>query len=179
MLGYFLAKPGIRSRISQSMNLELQQILTQIVGFLIALWILKKFAWKPLLNMLEQRRQKIKSEFSIVEEQKRKAQLLLDEYEAKLKEIDSLARIRIQGAVADGQKVAAEIRENARQEASERLNKARLDLEREIAKAKVQLRNDMVEMTLAASRKLIKENLDQSKHRQLISDFISEIEQVQ
>ena len=142
-----------------------QMLLTHAVGFLIALWILKKFAWQPINNILEERRQKIQSDFDEAAEDRKKSQKLLADYEEKLKEIDAEARRKIQEAVKEGQQVASEIKDSARQESREL-----------IEKAKVQLKEDMVQMTIGATEKLILERLDDQKHRQLISNFIEDVE---
>lgn len=157
------------------MHLEWQQVITQIIGFLIALWILKKFAWKPLLKVLEERKERIKSEFGKIEEERKKAQELLQQYQEKLKEIEAEARVKIQEAVREGRDIAGEIKQQAQAEAKEILSKAQAEIEREIAKAKVQLKNDLVNMTLSATEKIIAEKLDEKKHKQLISDFIEEM----
>lgn len=99
------------------MDLEIGQIVTQIIGFLIALFILKRFAWKPLLGILEERRSKIKSEFEKIEDEREKAKGLTSEYEAKLKDIEGLARQKILEAAKEGQQMANQVRENARKEA--------------------------------------------------------------
>ncbi|HKZ22772.1 MAG TPA: F0F1 ATP synthase subunit B [candidate division Zixibacteria bacterium] len=158
------------------MHLEWQQVITQIVGFLIALWVLKKFAWRPLLGVLEERKEKIKSEFGKIEEDRKKAQILLEQYQEKLKEIDAEARVRIQEVVNEGRKIAAEIKQQAQAEAKEVLSKAQAEITRELAKAKVQLKNDIVSMALAATEKIIDEKLDEKKDRKLIADFIEELE---
>ena len=62
------------------MNLVWQQVLTQIIGFLIVLWVLKRFAWKPILALLEERRQKIKNEFDEAARRKGEANQLLASY---------------------------------------------------------------------------------------------------
>jgi len=158
------------------MHLEWQQVITQIVGFLIALWVLKKFAWKPLLRVLEERKEKITSEFGKIEGDRKRAQQLLEQYQEKLKEIEAEARVRIQEAVNEGRKIAAEIKQQAQAEAKEVLSKAQAELGRELAKAKVQLKNDIVSMALAATEKIIDEKLDEKKDRKLIADFIEELE---
>src|SRR3990170_8296691 len=113
------------------MHLEWQQVITQIIGFLIALWVLKKFAWKPLLRVLEERRERIKSEFGKIEEERKNAQALLQQYQEKLKEIDAKARVRIQEAVNEGRKIAVEIKQQAQAEAKEVLTKAQAEIGRE------------------------------------------------
>jgi len=160
------------------MDLEFGQIVTQIIGFLLALWLLKKFAWKPLLGMLEQRRSRIKSEFADIDTKKGKMEKLVSDYEVKLKEIDSLTRARLQEAAKEGQQMASEIKENARKEASAMISRAKEELQREVNKAKVELKDEMVNMTIKVTEKMIAEKLDREKHKRLISDFIDELERI-
>ena len=156
------------------MNFEIGQVLTQIVAFLLVVWVLKKFAWKPLLAVMEERKNKIKSEFDSIEEQKEKAQILLEEYQEKLRNIESEARARIQEAVAEGRKISQEIQTEARRQAQEILAKTKSEIEREIAQAKIQLKNDLVNMTIAATQKIIQAELNQERHKKLIADFVEQ-----
>ena len=164
--------------IAGSLGIKLTELLTQIVGFLIAIWILKKFAWKPLLGMLEQRREKIKADLKSAEDIKEDAANILAEYQKQMKEVDSTARAKIQEAITDGNRVAGEIREQARVEAKDIISKAREELSRDIAKAKLELRNDMVNMTIAATEKIIALKMDEEKQRSMISKFIDEVESI-
>ena len=159
------------------MGLEFGQIVTHIIGFVIAVIILKKFAWKPLLSMLEERRGKIKSEFDSIEQERKKTEKLYSDYQTKLKEIDSLARAKIQEAAREGQNLANEIKENARAEAKQIVTRTREDIQRDLDKAKVQLRDDVVNITLHLAEKLIQEKLDQEKDRQLVAQFVDEMKQ--
>ena len=61
------------------MNFHIAQILTQIIGFLVALWILKRYAWKPLLGILDERRAKISGELDTIEQEKGRVEELKQE----------------------------------------------------------------------------------------------------
>jgi F-type H+-transporting ATPase subunit b len=158
------------------MNLEWQQIVTHAIGFLITLWILKKFAWGPLLSLMEERRNRIVSEFKQIEDEKAKVAQQAAEYEAKLKGIEAERRVEIVKAVDEGKKVAAEIKEQAQHEVKELHAKAKADLERDVAKARVELRDQMVAITLSAAEKVVHEKLDEPKHRELIDRYIRSLE---
>lgn len=160
------------------MNLEWQQLLTHLVGFLITLWILAKFAWRPLLNMMEERRNRIIDEFKRIDDERAKVAEQQAAYEAKLKEIDAERRVRIVEAVEEGKRVAADIKAQAHNEAKELHTKTKADLEREVAKARVQLRDQMVAITMSAAEKVIHERLDDKKQRELIDKYIQEVEKV-
>lgn len=158
------------------MELDWKLIITHMVGFVITVLILKKFAWKPILSILEERREKIKSEFNQIESEKDEIAKTKADYEAKLKDIDNLARQKLTEAVNEGQKVAAEIKEQGRDEAKEIITKAKAELDREVEKARAALKEDMVQMTISAAGKLISKRLDDNENRRLISGFIDGVE---
>jgi F-type H+-transporting ATPase subunit b len=158
------------------MDLQWQLLVTHAVGFLITLWILKRFAWGPLLAIMEERRNKIVDEFGKIEEEKENAAKLTAKYEGKLKGIESERRAKIVEAVSEGKKVAEEIKAAARDEGKAIQTRAKAELEREIAKARVQLKEEMIEITMTAAEKIIRERLDDAKHRELIGNFIDNVE---
>ncbi len=158
------------------MDLQWQQLLTHLVGFVITVWILKRYAWGPLLAIMEERRNKIKQEFDDIEVEKTKVSELTAEYVAKLKDIDAERRVKLVEGVNEGKKIAKEIEAEARVDALSTSEKAQAELERDVAKAKVQLKNDMVAMTITAAEKIINEKLDDPKHRELIGNFIDNVE---
>ena len=55
------------SQVLDALKIEIPQLITHIIGFLIALWILKRYAWKPLLALLDERRERIKNGFAEIE----------------------------------------------------------------------------------------------------------------
>ncbi len=158
------------------MDLQWQLLVTHAVGFLITLWILKKFAWGPLLHMLDERRKNISGEFENIEHKKEEVTKLTVEYETKLKGIDEERRVKIVEAVNDGKKMAEEIEVNARAKARQKAEKAELDLKRDVAKAKIELKEDMIAMALGAAEKVIHERHDEPNPRQLIGNFIDNVE---
>ncbi len=157
-------------------SLEWQQILTHALGFLIALWILKKYAWGPLLNLLDERRQKIEGEFQQIEDEKAEADKLKAEYENKLKNIESERRQKIAEAVNEANKMASDIKIGAQEEARNMINRTNEQLKRDVDTAKIQLKEDMVNITIKAAEKILHEKLDESKERDLIGNFIDGIE---
>jgi len=162
--------------IAHSLELDWGLIVTQIIGFLLALWILKAFAWKPLLKMLDDRRQKIVGDINEAENIKSDANKVLDEYHSKLRDIEIEARSKIQEAVSDGNRIASEIREQAREESRQILARSREELTRDIARARVQLRDDMADMAIRAAEKIISTKLDGSEQRKILDDFLREVD---
>ncbi|MEK7775653.1 MAG: F0F1 ATP synthase subunit B [Candidatus Zixiibacteriota bacterium] len=154
------------------MHLEWQQLATHALGFLITLWILKRFAWGPLLAIMEERRSSIANEFKRIDDEKAKAARLAADYEQKLKEIDAERRAKLVEAVNEGKKIAEDLKTTARAEAQEITSKTKSELENEVKKARVHLKNEMIAITMIATEKIIREKLDDQKHRQLIGAII-------
>lgn len=158
------------------MDIEISQILTQIVAFLIMLWVLKKYGWKPLLDTLDERRNKIASEFDEIAKKKEEAEQLNDKYSEKLRNIEAEARHKIQEAVQHGQKIAKEMQEEVQAQAKEVMLKARLEIQDEIGRAKKQLKNDLVNTSVSIAEKILKEKLDEDHQKKLIDEFVSKTE---
>ena len=157
------------------MELIWSQVVTQILGFLIALLILKKYAWGPVLNLLEERRQKIQAEFDRIDVTKQEIAALRTEIEGQLRNMEAQARVRIQEAVQEGQRVATEITDKARGEARDLVERAKEEIGRDRDKARVELRNEMVQMVVTATERIVSERLDDAKHKEKIASFIDSL----
>jgi len=154
--------------------IDIKQVATQILGFLILLWGLRRWAWGPVLGMLETRRQKIAGAFAEAERKQAEALELKARYEQDLRGIEAQARERIQQAVGEGQKVAAEIKSQATTEAQERLARAQDEILREREKAKEVLKQQIVSLALRSAEKILQRNLDDPAQRKLAGEFIDE-----
>ena len=158
------------------MSLSLQEILTQALGFLLLVWVLKRLFWKPLLASLEKRRSAIAEGFHQIESQKREMESLRRDYEARIQKIEEEARGKLQAAIDEGRKISREIQEKARDEAKQALTRSKEDLSLEIAKARVELRGEIARLTLLATEKLLREEMTDERHREKILDMIDELE---
>lgn len=155
--------------------IDIPQVATQILGFLLLVWLLRKFAWGPVLKGLEDRRQKIAGDYHAADQAKEQANELKSAYEQKLRGADTEARGRIQAAVAEGEKVAAEIRSQAQAEAASRLDRALDEVAREREKAKEQLKQDVVRLSLRTAEKILREKLDDPAQKRLAAEFVDEV----
>jgi F-type H+-transporting ATPase subunit b len=156
--------------------IRLDIVITQIIGFLIVLWVLKRYAWGPVLGMLEERRNRIAREVGDAEKLRQDAERLKADYEQQLQTIESQARQRIQKAAGEGKKVAEEMRQAALDEARKITEKAKADLDREYQKARVELRGDIVNLALGAAERLLVEKVDTEEHRRLVDRFLTDLE---
>jgi F-type H+-transporting ATPase subunit b len=155
--------------------IDVRQVATQILGFLILLWGLRKWAWGPVMNGLEARRQKIAGEFKKAEQLQTDADASKARYEAELRGIEARARQRIQEGVAEGQKLAAEIKAQAQHDAQVRLDRAQEDIEREREKAKELVKEQIVTLSMRTAEKILRAKLDDPAQRKLVASFVDEV----
>jgi F-type H+-transporting ATPase subunit b len=156
--------------------IDLPLVLTQMLGFVILLWVLRSLAWGPLIGLLEERRRKIAGEFEEAERRKADADVLKARYEQDLKGIEAQARQRILEAVAEGQRVAAEIKTQAHADAAARLTRADEEIVHEQDKAREVLKQQVAVLSIRTAEKILRQKLDDPAQRRLVEGFIDEME---
>src|SRR3990167_2034445 len=158
------------------LQLDLQQIISQAVSFLLLLWALKRFAWKPLLGMLDARRARIEDSLKQIEQGKAEMARLQQELTQRLGAIDEETRAKIQQAMQEGRRIASEIQDDARAQAHAILEKSKETVALELAKAKVTLRDDLVALTSQAVERLLQQKLTDADDRRLIESILDDVE---
>jgi F-type H+-transporting ATPase subunit b len=157
------------------MDIKLDLVLTQMLGFVLFVWILRRLAWGPVMNVLEARRDRIREEFAAAERARAEAHELKARYEQDLRGIEVKARQRMQDAIAEGQKVAAEIKHQAQDEATARLERASDEIVREREKAKELLKEQVAHLSILTAEKILRQKLDDANQRRLVATFIDEV----
>lgn len=158
--------------------LSTNEIVAQVISFLVLFFILRAFAWKKILSLLDARSEKIASEFKKIEEAKEEISKLKSDYGEKLERIEGLAQVKIQEAVSQARHIAQEIREKATADSRIILKKAEENIELELSKAKEVLKDKVIDLTLSATEHILKEKLTSEKDKKLISEFLDELDEV-
>ena len=151
-------------------------VLTQVLGFVILVLILRATAWEPLIAMLEDRRQKIAGEFQDAKRLQGEADALKAKYDQELRIIEAHARKRMLEAVAEGQKVAAEIKAQAHADATARIARADEEIVHQLEKSRAVLKEQMAALSIRAAERLLREKLDDADQRRLVERFIEEVD---
>ncbi len=151
------------------------ELATHVIAFLLFILILRKLAFGPLVKVIDDRRAKIEADFKKAEDLAKEAQESKGRYETLLEELDAKAREQMQESIDEGKRIAAEIGQKAREDAEKLLERAKKNAEIELANARKQLRKDVVELTLAATEKILQEQVDRAAHTRHIDKFIEEV----
>lgn len=155
--------------------IHLNQLLAHAISFLVFLVLVRAAFATIIYPPMKERRDRIRAEFERIEQEKAAVAEMKGQYESHLKKIEAESRERVQQAVQEGQRVAGEIREIARKEATETLDRARAEILIERDKAQEELRNDVVNLAMEIAGKVVHEELTVEKHRQLVDRFLAEV----
>jgi F-type H+-transporting ATPase subunit b len=161
-----------------ALGLKIPQLVANFVGFGIFLWLMARFAWKPILGFMDQRVEEISGNYRKIEEEKGELSKTKADYEDRLSKIDEEATQRIQAAIKKGQDAARLIEDQARAKAVAILEKSKADTERILEQAKLELKNYVVEIGVEAGRKAAMGVLDENAHRRMVERFVEELTSV-
>ena len=164
--------------VLDSLGIDFMQVASNVVGFAIFLWLMARFAWKPILSFMDKRREEIAQNFRSIEEEKAEIQKTRQEYENQLARIDEEASKRINEAIRHGQDAGRHIEDEARERAQQIILKARADTERILDEARLKLKNDVIRVGVEAGKKAAMEQLDEPTHRRLVEKFVEEMSHV-
>ena len=148
-----------------------------IITFLLLFYVLAKFAWKPLLSMLEERESLIKRSLSDAETAREELQKINLESEA----IITKARTDAQSILSDGKAAAEKIKEDTVAKAKEEASKIREDAKQQIKAEKDRaisdIKKEVVDLSLNVAEKLIKKNISEKDNASLIEESLEKIKQ--
>jgi F-type H+-transporting ATPase subunit b len=158
----------------EGLGIELSSLIAQIFGFGLLLLLLRMFAYKPVIKMLDQRAAKIKESVDQTEHIKEQAELAEKETAKLIAEASKEGQKIIEQATQIGEETKQKAKQDAKLEAERLITKARLEIQRERDDAIGELRNAFADLTVLAAGKVIDRSLDKEQHRQLIDKVLEE-----
>jgi F-type H+-transporting ATPase subunit b len=160
------------------LGINLGLLVSQIFNFTFLAVVLYFVAYKPVLRMLDARSERIKKGLEDAETASQRAAQMEQEFEHRLAEARREGQEIIAQAARMSEKTRQDILEKARMEANEQIEKAKEEIARERDLAMAELRQQVADLSLTISRKVIGATLDESRHRQLIGEFLEQAEEL-
>ncbi|PIP73637.1 MAG: ATP synthase F0 subunit B [Candidatus Lloydbacteria bacterium CG22_combo_CG10-13_8_21_14_all_47_15] len=140
----------------------------QILNFLVLLLILRRFAYKPMLKILDERRDRIEQGLKDADTSRERLEHAAKEEALILESAHKKAEALLRKAEASAKNNAGIIEERARKDASDIAERARKMIEAEKAKIADDVKKDISAVIVSAVEKIIGEKLDDGKDRNLI-----------
>ncbi len=151
-------------------------VVAQIICFMILMWLMKKFLWKPVFATLEARKEHVQKKMDDLEASKADIVKLKVEYQGFLDRLDETAKKRLKEIEVAGEVKSHQIHDQARLDAERILEDARREIRFELAKSKELFRADVVDMIIKTTERMIQERLTFEDDRKIINDFLAEMD---
>lgn len=158
--------------------INIPSLVSSLAGFLILWWVLNKFAFKPVLQVIDDRRTSIEAAFQEVDDAKAEVARMKAEYEGNLARINAEAQAKLQDALDQGKALAEQLKAEAEAQREKLLAKTAEDIQREKDKAIADLRNQAIDISFALATKALQGGLDKSVHDKLVADFVKDLKEL-
>lgn len=164
------ADAGFLASLNQRLNLG--DIIVTVIFFTLLMVLLKKFAWGPLMGVMDQRAKLIATEIEQAESTRQESAKLLEEQRALLKDARESAQSIVENAKKQGETQREELITAARAEAQRMKESATLEIITEKEKAVAAVREEFVSLSILAASKVLGKEISEEDNRALIEETI-------
>ena len=147
-----------------------------LVTFIIVAFILRRVAWAPLLDAVNEREKQIQSSIDAAKKERAEAEKLLSEQKSAIAAARSEAAEALRKTQSDMEKLREDLMAKSRKESEELKADARKTIEAEKSKAIADIKNEAVNLAFQIAEKLLGEKMDDGKHRQLAEQFVQDLQ---
>jgi F-type H+-transporting ATPase subunit b len=144
--------------------------------FVIVVAVLGKFAWGPILKLLQDREAFIHTAVADAKRDREEAEARLKEYSDKLQAAHGEVAAMLQDARRDAERLREEMRGKAKGEAETIVRNAERQIQLETARAVQQIRHEAADLSVMIASKLIQRNLTKEDNERLIEDALAQAE---
>ena len=153
-------------------RLEPGMVIWTWVTFLLLLFILGRFAWRPILRKLDERERFIRESLEKAEEVRREVASTSEKQRQALSEAREQAGEIVAKGREAAERIARDIEARAKTEAGKMILDAKAQIQTEKEKAVQQLRMETTDLVIRAASKLLDEDLDDTRHKKLVDAAI-------
>ena len=159
----------------QALGIVPSGIIAYIINFTILVILLRIFLYKPVKNMLTQRRQRIAESLEAADKAAQEAAQQRMEFEKELAHARETSQAEARKAAETTERMRQEILESAKKEAESIKAHARKEAEQEKEQMAVDLQKQAAELALLMTRKVVGEGIDEKTQRKLVNQFLADL----
>jgi F-type H+-transporting ATPase subunit b len=152
-------------------------LLWQILAFGILVWLLSRYAFKPVVALLDDRANRIRESMEQAEQIKKENAAAAQRAQQIIAEAQGQTRDMLAQAQQISQRTIAAAQAEAREQREKLLADAHKQIEVDTQRAKDELRREVARLTVLAAGKVIGKSLDTPDHYRLVDEALAEVEQ--
>ena len=147
-----------------------------LLSFSVVLYLLKKFAWKPILKALHDREENIQKALDSADLAREKMEQLKADNEVIMQEAREERNYLLQEARDAKEKMMNEAKDQAKQETQKIVDMARIKIRNEKASAIEDIKNQVASLSIDMTERILKQKLADSKEQKaLVRKLLDEI----
>ena len=151
-------------------------IIWTTIIFTTLLIVLKKFAWKPILDSVDERSKNIKEALEAAEKAKQEMEMVNSDNERIIAEAKAERDVLLKEAREIKNNIISEAKEKATAEADNIISSAKDQIHNQKMKAITELKNQVAEISIEMTEKILRKELDDSEsHKKLFSTILKDI----
>ena len=157
------------------LGLDVRLLLSQLVNFALMALVLYRLLHKPLLAALDARSRRVQES---IDKAKQADQMLLEmeqRYQSEIERAQHDAHDIVEQGTRTAEQQHQEILAAARDEAQQIISRAQAQAQRELELGEVALRQEIVDLSIAAASQVVGQSLNETEHRRLIEEFLSQV----
>jgi F-type H+-transporting ATPase subunit b len=158
----------------EALGINVPQMIAQMVNFFILLAILRLVLYKPVLKMLDERKQKIAEGLNAAEIARAEASQAQANIQATLDQSRREGQEIVAGAQQIASRIQTEAREQSARDREQAVERARQEIQLERDRAIAELRGEFASITVSAAEKVIGQSLDRDAHQRIIDEALAE-----
>lgn len=157
------------------MSVDTTLFVATLVAFAIFAVILAKFAWGPLLQIVDEREKTIREQVDSAEKAAADAKAALLQHQELLRGAGRERDEILARAAKDAEGLRAELQVKARADAEQIVARAREQMQREKEQALTELRSQVADIAVEAASRIVKSSLSDEAQRKLVDEYIQEL----
>ena len=149
-----------------------------ILSFLLLMFLLSKFAWNPLLKILNEIEEKIRTAIEKAENAEKKLETLNEQGEKILSDARFESQKLLLSTKETAQNLKEEIEREAKQKATSIIDQARVQIQAEKNQVLSEIKNELSSFSIMIAEKLIKKNINKDDNMKLINESIEKVNKI-
>ncbi len=150
-------------------------IFWTVITFLALLILLGKFAWKPILHMIDEREKMIKESIDQAQNAKNEAEKLLQQQKEIIESTKAETMQMLAAGKQEAERVRSDLISEAKKYQQEIIEQGRRKIEQETRSALQEIKGRAAELAIAAAGRIIEATLDEHSQKKLVDDYIEEL----
>ncbi len=164
--------------IMEKLGIELPLLITQIINFLIVLFVLNKFLYKPILKVLLERKKKIAEGLAWAQKAEAEEEKLTQRKQEIVKEAREEARVILENAKKGGQKLKEEFLLEGKKELAQLKAKLQGDADGKVEDLSRELTTSTIDIAAAMVKQILPKIMTREDQHKLIMNRLRELEKV-